>query len=131
MIERSQHPATVAEYCALRDLTGLGAFSERASTIALDNSLFAVWMRDAGGQLIAMGRIIGDGGCFAQVTDIAVHPDFQGRGLGTGVMQALTDWMEQALPTGCYVSMIADPGAERLYERFGFEPRTGMARTIR
>ncbi|MFD2882298.1 hypothetical protein ACFTAO_51075 [Paenibacillus rhizoplanae] len=29
-----------------------------------------------------MGRVIGDGGCFFQVTDIAVKPSFQGRGLG-------------------------------------------------
>lgn len=131
MITPSDHPATVAEYSALRKETGLGAFSEEASAIALNNTVFAVWMRDRGGRLIAMGRLIGDGACFAQVTDIAVHPDHQGKGLGTQVMQTLVRWMDTHLSEGCYVSLIADPGAERLYAKFGFEPRNGMARTVR
>ena len=130
MTPLSDRPATVAEYRGLRDATELSAFSEDASKQALDRSLHAVWMRDAEGALIAMGRLIGDGACFVQVTDIAVHPDHQGQGLGTQIMQALVTWMDAHLPQGCYVSLIADPGAERLYEKFGFEPRNGMARRV-
>jgi GNAT superfamily N-acetyltransferase len=47
-----------------------------------------VHMRDAT-DTIAMGRIIGDGGCFFQVVDIAVLPAYQGQGLGTQIMAAL------------------------------------------
>jgi GNAT superfamily N-acetyltransferase len=78
-----------------------------------------------------MGRLIGDGGCFAQITDIAVHPDHQRQGLGTQVMAALMGWAEANLPKGCYISLIADPGAENLYAKFGFTERYGMARYLR
>ena len=131
MAEFSDKAASVAEFRGLREATGLGAFSEEATRASLEQTLHAVWMRDAHGTLVAMGRVIGDGACFAQVTDIAVHPDLQGRGLGREVVHALCAWIDAHLPQGCYVSLIADPGAERLYAKFGFEPRFGMARTVK
>ncbi|RMA42990.1 N-acetyltransferase [Rhodophyticola porphyridii] len=130
MISRSDRPAGVAEFRTLREITGLGAFSEEASAIALANTLHAVWLRDETGQLVAMGRLTGDGGCFAQITDVAVHPDRQRQGLGGEVMEGLMSWAETNLPEGCYLSLIADPGAEHLYRGFGFAERFGMARSV-
>ncbi len=129
MPDLSDRPATVAEFRALRDATGLGAFPEGATETALRNSLYAVWLRDDAGTLIGMGRLVGDGGCFAQITDIAVHPSHQRTGLGSQIMQALMDWAGANLPPDCYISLIADPGAEALYAKFGFSPRHGMARS--
>lgn len=114
----------------MREITGLGAFSEEASAIALANTLHAVWLRDETDQLVAMGRLTGDGGCFAQITDVAVHPDRQRQGLGREVMEGLISWAETNLPEGCYISLIADPGAEHLYRGFGFAERFGMARSV-
>ena len=37
-----------------------------------------------------MGRVIGDGGLFFQVVDIAVEPAHQGRGLGKAIVAAGT-----------------------------------------
>jgi len=68
-----------------------------------------------------MGRIIGDGGCFFQVTDIAVDPAHQGRGLGKMIMTELRGWMDENVPETGYVSLIADGRARELYARFGFE----------
>ncbi|WJY21638.1 GNAT family N-acetyltransferase [Fontisubflavum oceani] len=131
MIVQSDQPASVAEYLGLRDAAGMGGYPEKAARIGLAQGLHGTWFRDAEGQLVAMGRLIGDGGCFAQVTDIAVHPDHQRQGLGTQVMAALMDWAETNLPKGCYMSLIADPGAEHLYAKFGFTERYGMARYLR
>ena len=91
--------------------------------------MFGAWMRQ-GDQLVAMGRITGDGACFVQVNDVVVHPDWQRRGLGSQIMDRLMRWADGHLPSGCYISLIADPGAERLYERSGFAARTGMARRV-
>ena len=119
------------EYCDLRRAAGLSSKAAVAAEKGLPNTLFGVCVRDAG-QLVGMGRIIGDGGCNFEVVDIAVHPDYQRRGLGTRIMQALVDYLEQHAPETAYVSMIADEGAPALYEKFGFEPTApasiGMAR---
>ncbi|MEM6891334.1 MAG: GNAT family N-acetyltransferase [Pseudomonadota bacterium] len=122
------HP-TVAEFRSLRAAAGLSSFSDEATRISLRNSLYAVWLRDEG-ELVAMGRLIGDGGTFAQVTDIAVHPRLQRQGWGDRIITQLMAWADAQLPSGCYISLIADPGAERLYAKHGFERRTGMARRL-
>lgn len=126
-------PPSVADYCQLRVLAGLSAKSPQAASIGLPNSVHAVSFY-AGQRLVAMGRIIGDGGCFLQVVDIAVVPDCQGQGLGKAVMGQLDAWL-QANAAGAYVSLIADGQAHRLYAQFGFSetaPRSvGMAKVIR
>lgn len=69
---------SVEEYRALRVLAGLSAKTAEAAARGLPNTVFGVSLRE-GDRLLAMGRIIGDGGCFLQVVDIAVVPDRQGR----------------------------------------------------
>ena len=62
---------TVEGYCQLRVLAGLSAKTAEAAERALPNTLFAVCAYQ-GNELVAMGRIVGDGGCHLQVCDIAV-----------------------------------------------------------
>lgn len=122
---------TVSEYLRLRSLAGLSAFSEEAATKGLAGTLFSVVVEHEE-NAVGMGRLIGDGGCFVQVVDIAVDPRFQGQGLGKAIMSALTDYIANSLPASAYVSLIADVPANKLYEKFGFKetaPRSlAMAR---
>lgn len=121
----------LAEYLRLRSIAGLSAFSEDAAKKGLDGTLFAV-VAEQDGKAIGMGRLIGDGGCFCQVVDIAVDPLHQGQGLGKAIMAALTAYITEHLPPSAYVSLIADVPAHKLYEQYGFQetaPRSiGMAR---
>lgn len=68
-----------------------------------------------------MGRIIGDGGAFCQVVDICVLPNWQGKGIGKLIMQDVISFIENKLPESCYISLLADGDASRLYEKYGFE----------
>ncbi|MFS4438750.1 GNAT family N-acetyltransferase [Paracoccaceae bacterium GXU_MW_L88] len=122
---REGAPPYASDYNALRKITGLGAKSDEAVRRGLKGGLHAVACYE-NGQIIAMGRVIGDGGCFVHITDIAVHPDHQRQGLGRAVMDRLMRWCRAELPASCYLSLIADPGAEKLYESVGFVRRTGM-----
>ncbi|MNO21456.1 Acetyltransferase (GNAT) family protein [compost metagenome] len=110
----------VSDYIRLRELAGLSARSEEGAAIGLQNSLFAVSLY-AGDELIGMGRVIGDGGCFMQIVDIAVRPDFQGRGLGKMIMKELIDYLDREAPPKTYVSLMADVPADQLYLKFGFQ----------
>jgi len=132
---RIEHRVPQADdYLKLRREAGLSPFSREAAERGLPNSIFAVCLMH-GGETVGMGRIIGDGGCFFQVTDIAILPAHQGRGLAKWIMQALTDYINEALPKTAYVSLIADVPANRLYQQFGFAetaPRSvGMSRVLK
>lgn len=122
---------TVSEYLRLRSVAGLSAFSQEAAAKGLAGTVFSVVVEHQG-HAIGMGRLIGDGGCFFQIVDIAVDPVYQGKGLGRSIMSALTTFMADNLPASAYVSLIADTPANKLYEKFGFQetaPRSvGMAR---
>ena len=124
----------VEEFRALRIACGLSDRNNEAASIGLPNSLFATTIRQ-GKRLIAMGRVVGDGGCNFEVVDIAVHPDFQRQGLGQKVMQAIMDYLNAHAPESAYVSMIADHHAPALYSKFGFAPTApasiGMALKIK
>lgn len=123
MLEQRSACPQVDEYRKLRVDCGLSPKSAQAAERGLPNSLFATTIRD-GERLVAMGRVIGDGGCNLEIVDVAVHPDYQRRGLGSRVMAALMDWIGKNAPRTAYVSLIADDHSPALYSKFGFEPTT-------
>ena len=67
---------TVAEYCSLRVGAGLTPKDPMAAEAGLARTLYAVCL-EYRGEAIGMGRVIGDGGVFFDVVDIAVVPDHQ------------------------------------------------------
>jgi ribosomal protein S18 acetylase RimI-like enzyme len=81
-----------------------------------------------------MGRVIGDGGWYFHVVDMAVHPEHQRRGLGDAVLTELLDRIRAAAPAGAFVNLLADPPGRRLYARHGFTPTApgsvGMGRML-
>ncbi len=109
------------EYRSLREICGLSPKTAEAAARGLPNSLYCALLRD-GERLVAMGRVIGDGGCNFEVVDVAVHPDYQRRGLGGQIMQAVSAWLTDNAPTSAYVSLIADHHSPALYSKYGFKP---------
>lgn len=107
------------DYCRLRVAAGLGPKSLAAAQLGLPNSWYGVTVLD-GGRPVGMGRIVGDGGCFFQIVDICVLPEYQGKGLGKAVMGALITEYDRRAPASAYLSLIADGDAHQLYRRFGF-----------
>lgn len=110
---------SVEVYRHLRQAAGLSVKTLEAASRGLPNSLFAVQIIQAG-ETVAMGRVIGDGGTFYQVVDIAVLPAHQGRGLGKRIMGEIQAYLQREVPVSGYVSLLADGEAYRLYQQFGF-----------
>ena len=90
-----------------------------AATEALPRSLFAV-VAVADGNTVGMGRIVGDGAIFFYVQDIAVLPQWQGRGVGKAILSALVGWVHENAPEKSFLGVFAVKGTEVFYERFGF-----------
>lgn len=125
---------TVENYINIRLQAGLSRKSEEAASIGLKNSLHGVVVY-CEKQPIGIGRVIGDGGCFFEVTDMAVIPEHQGKGVGAMIMTALVEWLETNAPKTAYVSLMADHGTPNFYQKFGFtkaqEPKScGMYKRI-
>ena len=118
----------IEDYISLRASTGLTPKTLQAATIGLANSLFAVQIAHSSSPdtVVGMGRIIGDGGCFFQVVDIAVQPAHQGKGFAKRIMKELKDWMNTNVPESGTVLLFADGRANELYKQFGFLETSGF-----
>ncbi len=115
----SDQTPSVETYLRLRHIAGLSPKTEAGAAVGLPRSLISVQIL-AGDEPVGMGRVVGDGALFVQVVDIAVDPAHQGRGLGKAIMGRLMDRMRADLPSGTYVSLLADGEAHRLYAQYGF-----------
>ncbi len=120
LVERAP---TVEDYNRIRVAAGLSRRDPGAAKVGLPNTLFGVCV-ESEGRVVGIGRIIGDGGLFFQVVDVAVVPEHQGDGLGAMVMAALMSWLRASASTGAYVQLIAEDGTTRFYEKYGFRVRT-------
>jgi GNAT superfamily N-acetyltransferase len=124
----------VDDYRRLRSVAGLSPKSAEAALRGLANTLYGVSLK-SGGDIIGMGRIIGDGGCFFVVVDIAVQPEYQRRGLGKRIMGALDAWLRDNALDSSNVSLFADGNARHLYAQYGFVEAgpvsVGMDYTVR
>lgn len=81
----------------------------------------SAWLgaRDDAGRLIATARANSDGARHAYVADVAVAPDYRGRGLGEAVLRLLLD---HPAVRGAASVRLATADAQPFYERFGFQP---------
>ncbi len=113
-------PAT-ADYLRLRVASGLSPKTVEQAEAGLPNTWFGLTVRHKG-NIVGMGRIIGDGGTAFQIVDIALEPQYHGKGVGKAIMAALMDHLNTNAPQGAYVSLIADGDAKHLYAQYGFEP---------
>jgi ribosomal protein S18 acetylase RimI-like enzyme len=111
----------VDAYLALRERSGLSPKTREQAAAALPGSWAACHVvHEASGQTVGMGRILGDGGWYFHIVDMAVLPDHQRRGLGDAILRSLLDRIRADAPRGAYVNLLADPPGRRLYARHGF-----------
>lgn len=136
-MEFQENTLSYEEYCALRQSVGWLNFSEDQTRKALQNSLFTLRAVE-NGQTIGMGRVVGDG-MYYTVVDIVVHPLYQNKGIGSGIMDMILDYIGRETPVGgrSSVQLIAEKGKEQFYLNRGFKliPHefcgSGMRRIIR
>ena len=88
---------------------------------ALDNGLFNV-SAIHNGEVIGMGRLVGDGAMYWYLQEIIVLPEYQGQGIGKRIVQRLIEHIQEtAIPgTKVEVGLTAVKGKEPFYEKLGF-----------
>jgi GNAT superfamily N-acetyltransferase len=125
----------VADYLMLRQRSGLSPRREDQALAAVRGSWAAVHVvHEESADAVGMGRVLGDGGWYFHVVDMAVLPEHQRRGLGDAILTALLDTIRHGAPPGAYVNLLADAPGRRLYHRHGFRDTApnsvGMAQTL-
>ncbi|UHQ22822.1 GNAT family N-acetyltransferase [Lysobacter sp. 5GHs7-4] len=101
----------------------LGEKPARDLAIVFGNSRYVCFVYD-GERLVGAGRALADGLDCSYLCDIAVHPDYQGSGLGKAIIERL-----KTLSAGHRkIILYANPGKEGFYRKLGFlRMRTAMA----
>jgi|SRR5688500_2012322 len=115
---------TVVEYNALRAAAGWPVFEDRLVQQAMTNTLFSVCVQFHE-TTIGMGRVIGDNAIYFHIMDVIVHPDFQRKGVGKLIMEALLNYVDQEGGKNTYIGLMSSKGREDFYKGFGFEVRPG------
>ena len=136
-MEYCENSLTCADYIALRESVGWNNFSEEQILKSIQNSIFDIVAAEHG-QTVAMGRLIGDG-MYYLIADIIVRPEYQGKGIGSGIVDRLLAYVEANTPIGgrASVQLIAEKGKEDFYTKKGFKriPHefcgSGMRKVIR
>lgn len=114
------------DWAALSELYRIAPLGEKKPDElqrAFSNSMYKCFVLE-NGVLVGAGRPLADGIDCSYLCDVAVHPDFQGRGLGKEIVVRLRD-----LSAGHKkIILYANPGTEDFYRRLGFQRmRTAMA----
>lgn len=125
LVERTP---TVEEYLRMRAVVGWRPFDENMAATALANSLYVISVLHQG-ELIGCGRVVGDGAAFFYLQDVAIHPAFQGKGLGKRLITALMNYIRLHAHPNTTVGLFAAPSVANFYLQFGFEiwpDRPGM-----
>lgn len=116
-------PPGLDDYLTLRARSGLSRRRREQASAGLGGGWAAVRaVHEGTGSTVGMGRIIGDGGWYFHILDMAVLPEHQRRGLGDAMLRALLETVRRRAPDGAFVTLLADAPGRVLYERHGFVP---------
>jgi N-acetylglutamate synthase-like GNAT family acetyltransferase len=107
------------ELCELYRIAPLGEKDPVELETAFSNSMYRFFVYHDG-NIVGVGRALADGSDCSYICDIAVHPDFQGTGLGKEIVSRLT----KASHGHKKIILYAVPGKEAFYQKFGFRLMT-------
>ena len=107
----------------LYKIAPLGEKSAEALEIVFNNSMFMYFIYDSK-KLIGAGRALADGVDCSYICDVAIHPEYQAKGLGKEMVQRLIEDSKGHAKIILYTV----PKKEDFYSKFGFSKmNTAMA----
>lgn len=115
---------TATEFNMLTESVGWGTRENNIVEEALKNTLYSLCVYNEN-KLIGYGRIIGDKTIFLYIQDIMVIPEYQGKKIGTGIMNKLLEQIDEYKKVNPDIRTYlgASKGKESFYEKFGFISR--------
>lgn len=124
--------ATTGEHRAIAESVGWAeAFDWQTLPLSLDGSLSGV-VAVADGQVVGMGRLVGDGAKYFYIQDVAVIPQYQGHGVGKAIIDRLLVHVAQSAPSTAFVGLFSTEQAKEVYSSRAFAAgdMAGMFRLV-
>ena len=124
MINIKENNNNVEEFNLLYESVGWGSYDKDITQRALDNTFYSVSVYEED-RIIGFGRIISDTICFLYIQDIMVMPEYQGKQIGTMIMNKLLEKVNSVRKENPSVRVYlgASKDRESFYEKFGFIKR--------
>lgn len=109
------------DYVRLRESVNWNNSFKEQTEKCLKNTLYSIEAIDDN-TIIGMGRLIGDG-MYYMMVDIVVEPGYQGKGIGSNIVNKLIEYVYRETPAGgrSSIQLIAEKGKEGFYEKLGFK----------
>ena len=110
------------DFVRLRIAAGFAEVPVEHARKALQNGLINV-SAIYNGELVGMGRLVGDGAMYWYLQEIIILPQFQRKGIGTMIVNHLVDYAKANSTTGKFTTIggVSAKGKEAFYEKMGFE----------
>ena len=80
--------------------------------------------------IVGSALLLGDQRSFYYVKDVMVHPDWQGKRIGTALMKKINNWIDRNAANHSLVGLFAKETLEPFYQQFGFAQAFAMLRYI-
>lgn len=121
---RYTNQISTGEYLSLRQAVGFREMPPHQAETGLRNTPYLVAAMD-GERAAGMARILWDGGYAVLLTDVVVHPDYQGNHIGQEMIKRILDYLKSKMEPGdkIMISLEAAGGKEPFYLKLGFEER--------
>jgi GNAT superfamily N-acetyltransferase len=122
---------TTTEYRDIGYSIGWSSMDETTAEKRLTAALFAVVAEDSvSSTAVGCALLLGDHTSYYYVKDVMVRKDWQGKRVGTALMQGLTNWLDKNAANNSLVSLISRETLEPFYQQFGFAPAFSIVRHI-
>lgn len=124
MMVFDENNLTVEQYLHLRQLVRWKPLPVEQAQRALNNSLY-VLAAYHDGELVGMGRLVGDGAVICYIQDLIVVPNIQTHGIGSMIIERLIAYAESiGIPgTTMMLDLMCAKGREKFYQKHGFIAR--------
>lgn len=113
----------VQAFCQLRAAVHFQPLTEPQAERVLAHTTAVIAIRHED-RYAGVTRILFDYGTDAYLTDVIVHPDYQGQGIGGLLVKNALAYLQAHVQPGVKIacSLYANPGKEPFYETYGFQP---------
>ncbi|MCP4355932.1 MAG: GNAT family N-acetyltransferase [Proteobacteria bacterium] len=120
IIFRTDKNIDITKLADLTEVVGWGRRNENSweSILSKSSLVITAWDDD---NLVGLGRILEDS-IMCMVYDVAIHPDYQGKGVGSKIMQNIASEIKnQNFHSVGLFAWDANPANIPFYEKFGFK----------
>ena len=120
-----EHKLTADEFLSIENkMEGMEETTREQAKKALSNQICSVAAFKEN-EIVGIGRLIGDASIYWILTEIWVLPEYQGRGIGSKIVNWLLQYIRDNVVKGSYaaVFLMCAKDKENFYEKLGFKCR--------